>query len=96
MIIYIPNSEHYGGYTDRHTILSKNNIIQYLDIFNCFVLKSNNYFNKMKLHQKWNLEQVIKFHLKQHSLINFVKEIPYIMYSVRSENIETRGGDWYI
>ena len=90
--IYIPNSEHYGGYTDRHTILSKNNIIQYLDIFNCFVLKSNDYFNKMKLHQKWNLEQVIKFHLKQHSLINYVKEIPYIMYSVRSENIATRGG----
>lgn len=89
--IYIPNSEHYEGCNDRHTILSKNNIIQYLDIFNCFVLKSNDYFNKMILHKHWwNLERIIKLHIEQHFLIDKVKEIPYIMYSVRSKNVPIR------
>lgn len=88
--IYIPNGEHYGGYTDRHVILSKNNLIQYLDIFNCFVYKSNQYFDKMKLNDNWNLERLIKFHLNEHNMLHLIKEIPYIMYAVRNINGTTR------
>ena len=39
--IWIPNCEHYGGYTDRHVVLSKNNIESYLNIFNNMVIRSN-------------------------------------------------------
>jgi len=51
--IWIPNCENYGGYTDRHVVLSKNNIESYLNIFNNIVLKSNEYFMKTKTN--WNL-----------------------------------------
>ena len=86
--IWIPNAEHYNGYTDRHVVLSKNNIESYLNILNSFVLKSNEYFIKMKEKHDWNLEQVIKFHLQENNAI--VKQFPYIMYSVRNINGSTR------
>lgn len=61
--IWIPDAEHYGGYTDRHVILSKNNIKPYLNILNNFVDRSSEYFSKMQIYSEWNLEKLIKFHL---------------------------------
>lgn len=88
--IWIPDCEYYGGYTDRHVILSKYNIGTYLNILNNFVLRSNEYFMKMKDYNEWNLEQVIKFHLSQNNALHLVKEFPYIMYSVRNIHGTTR------
>lgn len=84
--IWIPNCEHYGGYTDRHVVLSKNNIESYLNIFNNMVIRSNEYYIKMRNYYNWNLEQLIKFHLEQNNVLHLVKEYPYIMYSVRNIN----------
>jgi hypothetical protein len=88
--IWIPDCEHYGGYTDRHVVLSKTNIESYLNIFNNFVLRSNEYFMKMKNKTKWNLEELIKFHLEQNNVLHLVKEFPYVMYTVRNINGTTR------
>lgn len=88
--IWIPDCEHYNGYTDRHVILSKNNIESYLNILNNLVLKSNHYFMQMKYHNNWNLEQLIAFHLKQNNALHLVKEFPYVMYTVRNTNGTTR------
>ena len=90
--IWIPDSEHYGGFTDRHVVLSNKQVEPYLNILNNFVLKSNDYFMKMKMKNDcyWNLEKLIKFHLKQNNVLHQVKEFPYIMYSVRSVNGTTR------
>jgi hypothetical protein len=54
------------------------------------VIKSNEYFMKMKNKHDWNLEQLIKFHLKQNNVLHLVKELPYVMYSVRNINGTTR------
>lgn len=88
--IWIPDSEHYLGYTDRHVILSKNNIEPYLNILNNLVLRSNEYYMKMINKNNWNLEQLIQFHLKQNNVLSIVKEFPYIMYAVRNINGTTR------
>jgi hypothetical protein len=88
--IWIPDSEYYGGYTDRHVILSNDNIESYLNILNNMVLKSNEYFMKMKIKENWNLEQLIKFNLKENNVLFLVKQFPYIMYSVRNINGTTR------
>ena len=85
--IWIPDCEHYRGYTDRHVVLSKNNIVSYLNILNTLVIKSNEYFMKMKNRTNWNIESLIKFHLEQQN--KSVKEFPYIMYSVRNINGST-------
>ena len=88
--IWIPDCEHYNGYTDRHAVLSKNNIENYLNIFNNMVCRSNDYFFKMINKCEWNLEQLIKFHLEQKNVVHLVKEFPYIMYSVRNTGGSTR------
>jgi len=88
--IWIPDSEHYYGYTDRHVVLSKYNVEQYLNILNNLVLRSNEFFMKMKYNTIWNLEQLIKFNLEQNCVLNTVVEFPYVMYSVRNINGSTR------
>jgi len=88
--IWIPDSEYSGGYTDRHAILSKHNIVPYLNILHNLVLRSNEYFMKMKHLCNWNLERLIKFHLQQNGVLHLVKEMPYIMYAVRNINGSTR------
>jgi len=84
--IWIPDSEHYYGYTDRHAILSQQNIVEYLNILNNMVLRSNEYICKMQYKCNWNLEQLIMFHLEQNNVLQYVKEFPYVMYSVRNVN----------
>lgn len=88
--IWIPDCEYYGGYTDRHAVLTKSNIEPYLNILNNMVLRSNEYFMKMKSKNDWNLESLIKFHLNENKVLDLVKEFPYIMYSVRNVNGTTR------
>jgi hypothetical protein len=91
-LIWIPNSEYNGGYTDRHVVLSKSNYENYLNILNNMVYKSNEYINGMKNKNiyNWNLERVIKFHLEQNNVLHLVREFPYIMYAVRNINGTTR------
>ncbi len=88
--IWIPDGEYYGGFTDRHVVLSKNNVESYLNILNNFTLRSNEYFMEMKTKSNWNLERLILFHLKKNNVLHLVKTFPYIMYSVRNKNGTTR------
>jgi len=88
--IWIPDEEYYGGYTDRHVILSKKTIESYLNILNNMVIKSNDYYNKMKNYDNWNIERLLKFNLEENNVNYLVKEMPYIMYSVRNINGTTR------
>lgn len=88
--IWIPNSEHYGGYTDRHVILSNKNIIPYLNILNNLILNSNKYFFNLQKINNLNLEKLIKFNLIHNNVNHLVKELPYIMYSIRNKNGSTR------
>jgi len=88
--IWIPDGQQYGGFTDRHVVLSKKNIVQYLNILNNMVTRSNEYFTGMKAHNEWNLEQLISFHLGKNNVIQQVKLFPYIMYLVRNIDGPTR------
>jgi len=87
--IWFPDSEHCGGYTDRHAVLSKNNVEIYLNIFNCMVTQSNNYYN-ITNGNVMGIESLIKIHLKEQNMVDKVREFPYVMYLVRSEHGKTR------
>jgi hypothetical protein len=87
--IWIPDEEHYCGYTDRHVVLSNKNVESYLNILNNMILRSNEYFMKMK-NTEWNLEKLIKFNLEQNNVLHLVREFPYVMYTVRNINGKTR------
>jgi hypothetical protein len=84
--IWIPFGEHYGGYTDRHVVLSRSNIQSYLTILPEMLLNRRHYYEKMQANigMGWNLERLIAFHLIEQRCT--IKQIPYIMYSVRGTN----------
>ena len=87
--IWIPNGERYGGYTDRHAILSKNNFYDYLNLLEPILLEPQILYEMMKSKNNWNLERYIKFHLDRKGYKKKVKFFPYIMFSVRNEKIKT-------
>lgn len=87
--IWIPDGEKYGGYTDRHAVLSKKNLYDYLNLIEPILLKPNELYNKMKSKNNWNLERYIKFYLKLKGYSGTVKFFPYLMYSVRNSKIKT-------
>jgi hypothetical protein len=93
----IPYGEHYGGYTDRHIVIPKKNIYQYLNILDDFFHFPEKLKLKMFFYDKWNLEKYIYFHLnsRQHKKYK-IKYFPYIMYSVRDKQTPTRwsAGDY--
>jgi hypothetical protein len=80
-LIWIPDGE---NYTYRHIVLSQNTLEPYLNILNNMVLRSSDYFGKMKNMNEWNLEKFIHFHLHQNGISQLVKEFPCIMYSLRN------------
>ena len=87
--IWIPNGEKYGGYTDRHAVLSRENFYDYLNLLEPILLEPDRLYNLMKSKNNWNLERYIKFYLEQKGYSKKVKLFPYIMYSVRNEKIKT-------
>lgn len=94
--VWIPDEEHYGGYTDRHAVLSKGNIEDYLDIMNSFVKDSMNYLYKLTTNSSvrvCNLETLIKYHLTVYKgNPDYIKTFPYVMYAVRATDGTTRWG----
>ena len=61
-----------------------------MDIFNNFVLKSNDYSSKIHGSSILNLEQIIKFNLDENKVGHLVKYFPYVMYSIRNINGPSR------
>ena len=87
--IWIPDGEKYGGYTDRHAVLSKKNLYDYLNLLEPILLKPDELFRLMKSKNNWNLERYIKFYLKLNGYSKKVRFFPYIMFSVRNSKIKT-------
>jgi len=83
--IWIPDFQYNNGYSDGCAILSKTNIISYLNIFDNIAKNSNEYFIKMKNYFFWNIELLIKFNLEKNNNEHLVKEFPNIMYSIKDD-----------
>lgn len=88
--VWVPAGECYGGVTDRHAVLSRHNIEEYLNIFNMMVIKSYSYFPEISnIYSEYgtNIEMIITYHLSK-SETNF-KFIPYNMFTVRARDGQT-------
>ena len=90
--IWIPDGEGYGGLTDRHAILSRENVVSYLNLINSVVKEPNALFSEMQNKNQWNLEQFIDYSITREGLKDRVKFFPYVMYSVREWNGSTSWG----
>ena len=86
--VWVPDGESYGGITDRHTVLSRHNIEEYLNIFNMMVIQSETYIQEISqivTPLGVNPEKLISFHLSRQG-IGIVKVFPYNMFTVRARD----------
>ncbi len=81
--IWIPDGESYGGITDRHAVLSKQNIIDYLSVTDLILKDTENLKVQLKGVQKLNLESYIATALKKNGAYNLIQFFPYAMYTAR-------------
>lgn len=90
--IWIPDSEQYGGLTDRHVVLSRTNVIPYLSILDAMYSNSNVFLSEMVKQGSlgWNLEKLIKHHLTLNGFISKVRYSPYVMFSIREPSGDGR------
>lgn len=85
--IWVPDSEGYGGITDRHTILSSNHLEPYLSCLSLILGSPDQLAETMQGFSHWNLERFLLHHLRLRQVDTLIQYFPYIMYSVRE-----RGG----
>jgi len=82
--IWIPNGEDYGGYTDRHIVVSREHVLDVLSISDRLITEPDHLFSEMSFYSKWNVEKYIKFSFTRLGLVERIRRFPYTMYSVRS------------
>ncbi|MGB0415773.1 MAG: hypothetical protein ACPGKS_02875 [Coraliomargarita sp.] len=88
--IWIPDGEQYGGFTDRHIVLSGNHVVDAVSISDPIIEDPGALHDSMRAFDQWNLEKFIWFRFKQLELLPKVKLFPYTMYAVRGLNGHTR------
>lgn len=95
--IWVPNSEGYGGITDRHAVIPRKYMKQYCNILESMINETTGelYYKEMqKLNSTgfyFNLERVIPFHLYHSGLDDeHLGFFPYVMFSIRPANVTSR------
>lgn len=88
--IWIPHGEDYGGYTDRHIVASREDLLTVLSISDRIIEDPDELFSEMNFDSQWNLEKFIKFSFAKAGIAEKIRRYPYTMYSVRSIDGHTR------
>lgn len=82
--IWFPNGEFYGGFTDRHLVVSRGDVVNCLNVIEDVLLHPMQLYDEMKDQSTyWNLEQFLRYHLGRKGLLQKVKMFPYVMYLAR-------------
>lgn len=82
--IWIPDGEDYGGYTDRHIIAHRNDILNAISISDRIIIEPQELYSEMAFSSKWNVERFIKFSFTHLGINSKIRRFPYAMYTVRS------------
>jgi hypothetical protein len=91
--IWFPNGEHYGGFTDRHLVVSRADVVNCLNVIDDLLLHPAQLYEEMRHQSEWNIEQLLARHLASKGLIHKVKLFPYVMYTAWS--VRTTDGGWW-
>jgi len=88
--VWLPYGEDYGGYTDRHMIVSREDVARALSIADDIVLDPDGLFAAMQARSRWNLERFIKLQFDRNGLSSRVRRFPPTMFTVRAVDGHTR------
>lgn len=88
--IWIPDSQNYGGYTDRHVVASRCDILKVLSVCDDILAKPRSLYERMCDQRRWNLEKYLKFSFERMGIASRIRRFPYTMYAVRARGGHTR------
>lgn len=106
--IWVPNCETYNGITDRHTVVPRALMRDYCGILSAMlkvgfvadgdgaIPKEADYYEKMSAIGNFNLEKLILFHLEQCGLADSVAFFPYVMFTIRPLDVQSRWGTGFV
>ena len=81
--IWVPNGEHYCGVNPRHSVVSRADVVDCLNVLEDILLRPIQLYEEMKHKPTWNFEQFLAHHLSRKGLLHKVKLFPYVMYLAR-------------
>lgn len=84
--VWLGDAESWGGVSDRHTVLSRENIEDYLGIGKVILTEPEELLAEMRSREDWNIEQFIALSLTRLGLREKIAYFPYGMYLVRGED----------
>lgn len=84
--IWFPDGERYNGLTDRHVVIPRRYIRQFLDVPRPIFEAPEELAKQMKAvgRDNWNIESFLKFRLEQLGLLKHVRFFPYFMFLIRA------------
>ncbi|MDP2052165.1 MAG: hypothetical protein Q8L75_00910 [Acidobacteriota bacterium] len=83
--IWIPDGENHDGLADRHVVVSRDEVLNCLDLIDAILLQPEQLYEEMKHNPHWNNEQVWMHHLRRKGLLDKVRRFPYVMYLARAK-----------
>ncbi|MDG4601623.1 MAG: class I SAM-dependent methyltransferase [Defluviicoccus sp.] len=84
--LWIPNGEDYGGFTDRHLVVSANDLEPALSLIDDIVVRPKALLTEMRRYNQWNIERYLRFQFTKRGLARRVRRFPYVMFTVRGTN----------
>lgn len=86
--IWVPEGEDNGGISDRHAVISKNHVADFLSTIEALLLTPEYY--QPLLNKYVNLERFLKMFYEKQSLLNKIKRYPGTAYTIKSVSDKTR------
>jgi hypothetical protein len=86
--IWFPDGEYHGGLTDRHLVVSRQDLPNVINLIDNLLLHPARMLAQLS-NRDYNLELYIRAHLRQQDLLWRTSVFPWIMYSVRGEQDKT-------
>lgn len=92
--IWVPSGEDWYGLNDRHLVVSRDDVVNCLNMIEDVLLRPIELYEEMKHRPRWNDEQFLAHHLGRKGLLHKVKRFPYVMYTARELNDDGPTWSW--
>ena len=87
--IWIPQGEDYGGLNDRHMVVSRDDVVNGLNLIEAILLQPLELYEQMKQNDEWNSETFLLHHFTRKGLVHRVSRFPAVMYLARDKRDHT-------
>ena len=87
--IWIPEGEDYGGLADRHLVVSRDDVVNGLNLIEAILLRPLELYEQMKHQDEWNSEEFLLHHFTRNGLVHKVSRFPAVMYLARYKRDHT-------